>query len=99
MDVIVKLQWSVLQTWCCAIISALVVIVQLYWCVLQACCIVIIISTMDVIVKVEWCVLQSWGSVICSTAGTVHQYGGERNINPRPSYIRACYVWRNGSDV
>jgi hypothetical protein len=29
----------------------------------------------------------------------VLQYGGERNINPRPSYIRAYSEWRNGSDV
>ena len=25
-----------------------------------------------------------------STAETVLQYGGKRNINPRPSYIHAC---------
>jgi len=34
-----------------------------------------------------------------TTAETVLQYGGERNINPWQGYIRACYEWRNGSEV
>jgi len=33
-----------------------------------------------------------------STAETWLQYGGERNINPRPRYIGACYECHNGSD-
>ena len=44
---------------------------------------------------VNWCRSPFMGS----SAENWLQYGGERNINPRPRYIGACYERRNGSDV
>ena len=60
MDVIAKVQWLVLQTWCSAInLIAMDVIVQVQWCVLQIRFSLIFIRAMDVIVKVQWCVLEN----------------------------------------